>query len=174
MLNAEMDVHLAKETEAGIANHRNGTSDKAVLTPEGDCFMAGAQADRTGAASHLPGGQRHGCRRSARILRSGRVGAKISRHCPKLAGWEAITPFFAFSAEVRRIIYTTNAIESLNASVRKAVRNKGHFPNDQAATKLIWLALRNIEENWKNPPISWHAAKAQLAIQFEDRFVSSE
>lgn len=52
-------------------------------------------------------------------------------------------PFFAFPAEVRKIIYTTNAIESLNASVRKAVRNKGHFPNDQAATKLIWLALRN-------------------------------
>lgn len=88
--------------------------------------------------------------------------------------WEAVIPFFAFPTEVRKIIYTTNAIESLNASVRKAVRNKGHFPNDQAATKLIWLALRNIAEKWRNPPISWHAAKAQLAIQFEDRFVLSE
>ncbi len=88
--------------------------------------------------------------------------------------WEAVIPFFTFPAEVRKIIYTTNAIESLNASVRKAVRNKGHFPNDQAATKLIWLALRNIAERWKSPPISWHAAKAQLAIQFEDRFVLSE
>jgi len=88
--------------------------------------------------------------------------------------WEAVIPFFVFPAEVRQIIYTTNAIESLNASVRKAVRNKGHFPSDQAATKLIWLALRNIAEKWKNPPISWHAAKAQLAIQFEDRFVLSE
>jgi putative transposase len=88
--------------------------------------------------------------------------------------WEAIIPFFAFPTEVRKIIYTTNAIESLNASVRKAVRNKGHFPNDQAATKLIWLALRNVAEKWKNPPITWHAAKAQLAIQFEDRFVLSE
>ena len=88
--------------------------------------------------------------------------------------WEAVIPFFAFSPEVRKIIYTTNAIESLNASVRKAVRNKGHFPNDLAATKLIWLALRHITEKWKNPPISWHAAKAQLAIQFEDRFVLSE
>jgi len=88
--------------------------------------------------------------------------------------WDAVIPFFAFSVEVRKIIYTTNAIESLNASVRKAVRNKGHFPSDQAATKLIWLALRNITENWKNPPISWHAAKAQLAIQFADRFVLSE
>ena len=88
--------------------------------------------------------------------------------------WEAVIPFFAFAPEVRKIIYTTNAIESLNASVRKAVRNKGHFPNDQAAMKLIWLALRYITENWKNPPISWHAAQAQLAIQFGERFVFSE
>jgi putative transposase len=88
--------------------------------------------------------------------------------------WEAVIPFFAFPAEVRKIIYTTNAIESLNASVRKAIRNKGHFPSDQAATKLIWLALRNIAEKWKNPPVSWHAAKAQLAIQFESRFVVNE
>ncbi len=85
--------------------------------------------------------------------------------------WEAVIPFFAFPAEVRKIIYTTNAIESLNASVRKAVRNKGHFPTDQAATKLIWLALRYIVEGWKNPPIAWHAAKAQFAIQFGERFV---
>lgn len=88
--------------------------------------------------------------------------------------WTAVIPFFVFPAEVRKIIYTTNAIESLNASVRKAIRNKGHFPNDQAATKLIWLALRNIEEKWKNPPISWHPAKTQLAIQFESRFVVNE
>lgn len=84
--------------------------------------------------------------------------------------WAAVIPFFAFPAEVRKIIYTTNAIESLNASVRKAVRNKGHFPSDQAATKLIWLALRNITANWKRPPIAWQAAKAQLAIQFGERF----
>ena len=88
--------------------------------------------------------------------------------------WEAVIPFFAFSPEVRKIIYTTNAIESLNATVRKAVRNKGHFPNDQAATKLIWLALRQAAQKWKSPPISWHAAKAQLAIQFEERFVITE
>jgi putative transposase len=88
--------------------------------------------------------------------------------------WEAVIPFFAFPAEVRKIIYTTNAIESLNASVRKAVRNKGHFPSDQAATKLIWLALRHITENWKRPPIAWQAAKAQLAIQFGERFVFND
>ncbi|HEX7370920.1 MAG TPA: IS256 family transposase [Rhodanobacteraceae bacterium] len=85
--------------------------------------------------------------------------------------WEHVTPFFAFATDIRRMIYTTNAIESLNSQVRKAIRNKGHFPNDEAATKLMWLALRQIEAKWKLPPIYWHAAKAQLAIQFEDRFV---
>ncbi len=88
--------------------------------------------------------------------------------------WEAVIPFFAFPTDVRKIIYTTNAIESLNASVRKAVRNKGHFPSDQAATKLIWLSLRHITENWKRPPIAWQAAKAQFALQFGDRFAFND
>lgn len=85
--------------------------------------------------------------------------------------WEQVIPFFAFPAAVRRIMYTTNAIESLHSEVRKAVRNRGHFPSDEAATKLIWLALRNITAKWKNPPIQWHAAKAAFALQFEERFV---
>ena len=85
--------------------------------------------------------------------------------------WEEVIPFFAFSPEVRKILYTTNAIESLHSQVRKAIRNKGHFPSDEAATKLIYLALRNITAKWKNPPREWHAAKAQFAIQFGDRFV---
>jgi len=85
--------------------------------------------------------------------------------------WEEVIPFFAFSPEVRKILYTTNAIESLHSQVRKAIRNKGHFPSDEAATKLIYLALRNITAKWKNPPREWHAAKAQFAIQFGERFV---
>jgi len=84
--------------------------------------------------------------------------------------WDEVIPFFAFSPEVRKIIYTTNAIESLHSQVRKAIRNKGHFPSDQAATKLIYLALRAIEAKWKRPPKEWHAAKTQLAIQFRERF----
>lgn len=84
--------------------------------------------------------------------------------------WEEVIPFFAFSVEVRKILYTTNAIESLHSQVRKAIRNKGHFPSDEAATKLIYLALRNIMKKWKRPPKEWHAAKAQLAIQFGSRF----
>ena len=85
--------------------------------------------------------------------------------------WEEVIPFFAFSPEVRKILYTTNTIESLHSQVRKAIRNKGHFPSDEAATKLIYLALRNITAKWKNSPREWHAAKAQFAIQFGERFV---
>ncbi len=88
--------------------------------------------------------------------------------------WEQVIPFFAFSPEVRRIIYTTNAIESLHSQVRKTIRNKGHFPNDDAATKLIYLSLRQIEAKWKRPPKEWHAAKSQLAIQFGERFALGE
>jgi putative transposase len=84
--------------------------------------------------------------------------------------WEQVIPFFAFSPEVRRIIYTTNAIESLHSQVRKTIRNKGHFPNDDAALKLIYLSLRRIEAKWRRPPKEWHSAKAQLAIQFGERF----
>jgi putative transposase len=88
--------------------------------------------------------------------------------------WEQVIPFFAFAPELRKIIYTTNAIESLNAEVRKAVRIRGHFPSEEAATKLIWLVLRKVQTRWKNPPIFWQAAKAQLAIQFEDRVVVAD
>jgi putative transposase len=87
--------------------------------------------------------------------------------------WAEVIPFFAFAPEVRKILYTTNAIESLHSQVRKAVRNKGHFPSDEAATKLIFLALRNITAKWKRPSKEWHAAKAQLAIQFGSRFEMS-
>jgi putative transposase len=88
--------------------------------------------------------------------------------------WEQVSPFFAFAPDLRKILYTTNAIESLNAQVRKAVRVRGHFPSEEAATKLIWLVLRNVQARWKNPPISWHAAKTQLAIQFEQRFMLTD
>ena len=84
--------------------------------------------------------------------------------------WTEVVPFFAFSVEVRKIIYPTNAIGRLHSQVRKTIRNKGHFPSDEAATKLIYLSLRNIEAKWKRPPKEWHAAKSQLAIQFGERF----
>ena len=75
---------------------------------------------------------------------------------------------------MRKIIYTTNAIESLHSQIRKSIRNKGHFPSDEAANKLIYLALRNIMAGWKNLPITWHSARTQLAIQFGERFVITD
>jgi putative transposase len=88
--------------------------------------------------------------------------------------WEHVIPFFAFAPAVRKILYTTNAIESLNGNVRKAVRVRGHFPSEESATKLLWLVLQNVQKRWKSPPISWHAAKAQMAIQFEERFLLTD
>jgi putative transposase len=84
--------------------------------------------------------------------------------------WAHVIPFFAYPPEVRKMIYTTNAIESLNSTLRRSVRIRGHFPNDEAAMKLIWLQLREITKNWKMPPREWAAAKAQFAVVFGDRF----
>ena len=84
--------------------------------------------------------------------------------------WDKVIPFFAFPPDVRRVIYTTNAIESVNARLRKIIKTRGHFPSDDAATKLIWLALRNITEDWGRAGLNWKAAMNQFAILYEDRF----
>ena len=84
--------------------------------------------------------------------------------------WEQVIPFFVYPQEVRKIIYTTNAIESLNMQLRKVTKNRGHFPNDESATKLLYLALRDITAKWKKPPVGWNAAANQFAIQFGARF----
>jgi len=84
--------------------------------------------------------------------------------------WSEVIPFFAFPQEVRRMIYTTNAIESLNSTIRRSVRARGHFPNEAAALKLIWLQLREVTQKWRRPPREWHAAKAQFALLFAERF----
>ena len=84
--------------------------------------------------------------------------------------WAAVIPFFAFPADVRRLIYTTNAIEALNAKLRRAVRTRGHFPNDDSALKLLFLVLNLAEREWRMPPGEWAMAKAQFAILFEERF----
>ena len=86
--------------------------------------------------------------------------------------WDKVIPFFAFPEAVRRIVYTTNAIEALNAKLRRAVKIRGHFPTDEAATKLIYLVLRHAAGEWKMPPREWSHAKTQFAIMFEDRFLA--
>jgi transposase-like protein len=84
--------------------------------------------------------------------------------------WSNVIPFFAFPPEVRRVIYTTNAIESVNARLRKIIKTRGHFPSDDAATKLIWLALRNITADWGRAANNWKTAMNQFAILYQDRF----
>lgn len=86
--------------------------------------------------------------------------------------WQHVVPFFAFPESVRRIIYTTNAIEALNSKLRRAVRTRGHFPSDDAAMKLLYLVLNHAAEEWKRPPREWFEAKTQFAVVFGERFVS--
>jgi transposase-like protein len=84
--------------------------------------------------------------------------------------WDRVIPFFAFPPAVRRVVYTTNAIESLHSQLRKIIKTRGHFPSDDAATKLIWLALRNITADWGRAAKEWREAMNQFAILYEERF----
>ncbi len=83
--------------------------------------------------------------------------------------WERLVPFLAYPEEIRRVIYTTNAVESVNMSLRKIIKNRGSFPTDEAALKLLYLALRNITARWTMPIKDWRAALNRFAIIFEDR-----
>ena len=85
--------------------------------------------------------------------------------------WGEVVPFYAFPAEVRRLLYTTNAIEALNSKLRRAVRARGHFPTDEAALKLLFLVLNRSEKEWTMPAREWCMAKAQFAILFGERFI---
>jgi len=83
--------------------------------------------------------------------------------------WERLIPFMSYPAEIRRVIYTTNVIESVNSSLRKVLKNRGSFPNEDAVIKLIYLALRNISAKWNLPIRDWALAMNRFAIMFEGR-----
>ena len=83
--------------------------------------------------------------------------------------WARIIPFFDYPPEIRKVIYTTNAIESVNMSLRKITKNRGSFPSDEALLKLFYLALRNISKTWTMPIRDWKAALTRFTIQFDDR-----
>jgi len=82
--------------------------------------------------------------------------------------WDQWTTCFAYSPEIRKVIYTTNAIESLNHSLRKILNSRGAFPTDEAVTKLIFLAMRNIAKKWTRPIRDWKAALHQFALVFPE------
>ncbi len=84
--------------------------------------------------------------------------------------WDRFVPFFAFPPDIRRVIYTTNAIESVNSRLHKIIKTRGHFPSDDAASKLIWLALRNITAEWDRAARHWKEAINQFAILYAECF----
>jgi putative transposase len=86
--------------------------------------------------------------------------------------WEHVVPFFAFAPGVRKMIYTTNAVEALHRSLRKIIKTRGSFPNDDAALKLLYLAIKNAGLRWRRG-VEWTAAMGQFAIQFGSRFSGS-
>lgn len=86
--------------------------------------------------------------------------------------WPHVIPFFAFPPAVRRVIDTTNAIESLHMRLRKIIKTRGHFPNDESALKLLWLALQNVFANTTRSVREWHEAMNQFAIFYGERFTN--
>ena len=85
------------------------------------------------------------------------------------ANWERLIPFFDYPPAIRKVVYTTNAIESLNYSLRKIIKGRGAFPHDEAIRKLLWLGLRNVAKKWTMPIRDWKAALNQFIILYEDR-----
>lgn len=99
--------------------------------------------------------------------------------CPMVSqmwrrNWDRVTPFFAYPAEIRKVVYTTNAIESLNMSLRKIIKMRGSFPNDEAAFKLLYLALRNASKKWTMPVQNWREALNRFSIQWPERMPALE
>jgi transposase-like protein len=97
--------------------------------------------------------------------------------CPTIVAawqraWENVAPFFVFPPDIRRVIYTTNAMESLNMHLRKIIKTRGHFPTDEAAIKLLWLALRNVLAKSVRATFDWKVAMNQFAILFGERFTA--
>jgi putative transposase len=88
--------------------------------------------------------------------------------------WEHLTPFFAYPADIRKVIYTTNAVESLNMSLRKVIKTRGSFPHQEAAFKLLYLALEHVAKKWTKPVLNWKAALQRFAILFGDRVPKAE
>ena len=100
--------------------------------------------------------------------------AKWARRYPMIAAswrsnWERVVPFLDFPPDVRKVIYTTNAIESLNSSLRKLLHYRGHFPTDEAVFKVMYLALSNLEKKWERPLRDWGVVLGQFSIFSKDR-----
>jgi putative transposase len=105
-------------------------------------------------------------------------GVKWDKSCPTISSiwrrnWTRITPFFAFPEEIRKVIYTTNAVESLNMSLRKIIKTRGSFPNEESAVRLIWMALSNHAKKWSFVQ-GWREALNRFQILWPERMPSLE
>jgi putative transposase len=147
-------VHLLR-TSLDVANWKERKPLAAALRPIYTAANADAARAALDAFEHGPWG-----------LRFPTVVAAWRR------AWTHVIPFFAFPPEIRRIIYTTNVLESVHARLRKVIKTRGHFPTDEAATKLLWWALRNITATWVRPAPAWKLAMNQFAILYSDRFTT--
>jgi transposase-like protein len=104
---------------------------------------------------------------TVKVANNGEKALRIARSWRN--NWERIIPLFSYPTEIRKAIYSTNAIESLNMSLRKVTKNRGHFPNDEAMFKLLYLALKNIAKKWTMPIRDWKSALNQFSIIFDGR-----
>jgi putative transposase len=147
-------VHLLRNSLA-FANWKERQPLAAALRPIYTAASADAALTALEGFEHSPWGTRFPT-----------VGAAWRR------AWTHVIPFFAFPPDVRRVIYTTNALESVHARLRKIIKTRGQFPNDEAATKLLWLALRNITAAWSRAAPTWKTAMNQFAILYEARFTA--
>ena len=145
-------VHLVR----GSLSYVNWKDRKTVATALREIYRAPTEAAAEAALAEFAAGPWH--------ERYPPIVAMWRRH------WEYIRPIFAYPPVIRRLLYTTNAIESLHMQLRKIIKTRGHFPTDEAAAKLLYLALRNIIANWKAPSPEWNAAMPHLAVLFGERF----
>ena len=145
-------VHLIRNCLVGVSQ-KNRAALAAALKPIYTATTAEAAWTALQAFEESEQGRRHS--RAVETWRS---------------AWDKVVPFFAFSPAIRKLIYTTNAIESMNRSIRQAIKTKGCFSNNDAALKLVWLALKKVTEKWKRPSPVWSSAMEEMAILYGDRF----
>jgi len=112
---------------------------------------------------------------AARAALEGFEASPLGQHFPTVSAtwrraWVHVVPFFAFPPAIRRLLYTTNVLENVHRQLRKIIKTRGHFPNDDAATKLLWLALRNITRPWVKSATGWPDAMNYFAILYGERF----
>jgi hypothetical protein len=131
--------------------------------------LEGPQAAGRGAQAGL-----HGAEAAAAALEEFERGPWAQKYPTVVASWrrawDRVIPFFAFPPAVRRVVYTTNAVESVHSRLRKIIKTHGHFPSDDVATDLVWLALLNIMADWGRAAKQWREAMNQFAIAYGDRF----